>query len=686
MSNRNPNALIHESSIYLLQHAHNPVNWYPWGETALSLAKKEQKPILVSIGYSACHWCHVMERESFEDEVVAEYMNAHFINIKIDREERPDLDHIYMEAVQIFTKSGGWPLNVFLTPELKPFFGGTYFPPKNIHNRTSWIEVLTNIKSLWGNNRDAIEEQAERLNSHLINGNEFFNRIPLSDVSRNDGFTKKNVESIKNKILSKADTVNGGFGAPPKFPQFFSLEYLFIYGHFYQDQEAIQHALISLKQMLKGGIYDQLAGGISRYSTDEKWLVPHFEKMLYDNALLIGILSDAYQLTKDFFYKEYLEKTLSFCLKEMKSSSGGFFSGMDADSEGVEGKYYTWQKSTVDKILSPYESKIICNYFNILESGNWEHSNILHITTEIDQLALVHNVTTLELLETISAAKQKLHTEREKRIKPIVDEKVILGWNALLLNSMCKAYASLGITTIKEEALELYAFIINKFKAPNGGFYHDFNAGKAKNYAFLDDYAFFIQACLKLQEITGDEHFIEEARKVTEFVINNFSQKDGGLFYYTNVQQKDTPIRKVEIYDAAIPSGNSIMAENLLHLGTLLNQPDWTSRSIGNILIINKIVLNYPSSFGIWSKLILLQEIGLLEITLTGKRNKAALKEILAMFLPNKIIQSSDVEKPYPLLINKNYKEDLSIYICHQNKCLEPVRNIESFKRQIIFK
>jgi uncharacterized protein YyaL (SSP411 family) len=376
------NRLIKETSPYLLQHAHNPVDWYPWGEEALQKASMEDKPILVSIGYSACHWCHVMERESFEDEVTADIMNKYFVNIKIDREERPDLDHVYMDAVQTITGSGGWPLNVFLTPDAKPFYGGTYFPPVRAFNRMSWKETLYAIHESYRDKREEIESQAENLTRHIVNANSF--GISTQEAENTSHFfSRDDLEIIAKNLLQSADKEWGGFGQAPKFPQTFSIQYLLRHYHFTNDENALKQALLSLDKMMKGGIYDHLGGGFARYSTDAQWLAPHFEKMLYDNALLVGVLAEAYQLTGQEKYAETIKETLGFIQRELTSPKGGFYSALDADSEGVEGKYYVWSKDEINSLLGD-DADLFAEVYNISEKGNWEHTNILWLKEAIE--------------------------------------------------------------------------------------------------------------------------------------------------------------------------------------------------------------------------------------------------------------------------------------------------------------
>jgi len=476
------NRLIHESSPYLLQHAQNPVDWYPWGEEALERARKEDKPILVSIGYAACHWCHVMERESFEDAAIASIMNEHFINIKIDREERPDLDHIYMDAVQAISGSGGWPLNVFLTPEAKPFYGGTYFPPVQAHNRSSWREVLLGIHAAFTERRNEINAQAENLTEHLTHSNSFGLKIGKGpqDVK---AVKSESLQTIAQQLLENADRVWGGFGNAPKFPQTFSIQFLLRHYHFTEDQSALDQALLSLDKMIYGGIYDQIGGGFARYSTDKAWFAPHFEKMLYDNALLVAVMSEAYQLTQHELYAKAIRQTLAFIEREMLDASGGFYSALDADSEGVEGKFYTWTKAEINTLLGE-DAAIFCAYYNITEEGNWEHSNILWVKTGASSFAGEHGIDIQALQTLLEKSGRILMKARDQRIRPALDDKILLGWNALMNQAYSKAFAALGEESYRQRAIENMEFLESAMAQPDGSWLHGWKTGKPNSRLF----------------------------------------------------------------------------------------------------------------------------------------------------------------------------------------------------------
>ncbi|MEO5984360.1 MAG: thioredoxin domain-containing protein [Ferruginibacter sp.] len=673
------NRLIDETSPYLKQHAHNPVEWFPWGPEALQKSKELDLPILASIGYSACHWCHVMENESFENEVVATFMNEHFINIKIDREERPDLDHIYMEAVQAIAGSGGWPLNVFLTPDQKPFYGGTYFPPQKAYNRPSWLEVLLGISDKWQNNRADVIKQADHLFEHMsTSANQLFHFISAEDKME---FVSSDCDIMVENILVKADKVNGGFGSAPKFPQTFTIQYLIMYGHFSKNGVSGEQGFLSLKKMLNGGIYDHLAGGMSRYSTDNEWLAPHFEKMLYDNALLVNVLCDAYQVTHDHVFKKRIEKTLYFLGAEMKNSEGGYYAAFDADSEGVEGKFYVWDKQEIEQLLHE-DAPLYCDWYGITEQGNWERKNILAVQDNLESIVENHGITITEAEERINHANEVLLLTRKKRVHPAVDDKILLGWNALLITAYCKAFAALQTENYKSEAIELFDFIISRFKKPNGDFYHTYKNGIASHPAFLDDFAYLVQAGILLSEISTDPRFLREAKTITEYVLLHFSE-EGGMFYFTNKYQQDVLMRKKEIYDGAVPSGNSILAENLMYLGLVYNKPEWKERAENMIWSLKEVMLKYPSSFAIWATLYLKATTGFQEIVVTGKNLMEVVPDILALYIPHKILQASSVPADFPLLKNKAFGEDATFYICKQYVCSAPVKSLEEFKKSL---
>jgi len=694
--NKHTNALINETSPYLLQHAHNPVNWYPWGEEALNKARQEDKPILISIGYAACHWCHVMEKESFEDETTAQLMNEHFINIKIDREERPDLDHIYMDAVQAMTGSGGWPLNVFLTPGTKPFYGGTYFPPVRAFNRASWKEVLTGVVEAFKGKRDEIEAQANSLTDHLVQSNSFGLHFP---GEADTVFSMINAALITENCMKTADKEWGGFGRAPKFPQSFTIRYLLRYFYVKKNENAHQgmeeakqgldQALFSLDKMIDGGIYDQLGGGFARYSTDTEWLAPHFEKMLYDNALLVEVLSEAYQLTGRPRYAEVIRETMDFVKRELMNGQQAFYAALDADSEGVEGKFYVWQKGEVDQLLGR-DAAVFCSYYDITEKGNWHEpgpvpgesspKNILRVKTPWKEFATQHGLSDDELKQLLQKGKNILLAHRNKRPRPVLDDKIILGWNALMNTACCKAFAATEEEEYRQLAIANMEFLWSNLagNAP-GEFYHTWKNKQAKHPAFLDDYAFLADALLHLHEITGDVSWLMKATQVTEYAIQYFSEQDTGFFFYTREDQADIIVRKKEVYDGALPSGNAVMAANLYRLGILRDRQEWKERSDRMINALGQTIIRYPTSFGYWAARLLERTAGTVELAIVGKEPSKMHRDLLRVFIPHRVLMvSSGSDSPFPLLAGKHVSGPTEIFVCKDFACLQPVTSLEA--------
>lgn len=673
------NALIHESSPYLLQHAYNPVNWYPWGEAAFALAAKNDLPILVSIGYSACHWCHVMERESFEDEHTAAFMNAHFINIKIDREERPDLDHVYMDAVQALTGSGGWPLHVFLTPDRLPFYGGTYFPPKPLHNRPSWMDVLYSMSEYWKNKKAEVQEQARELLKHLQQSNTFsFNSRIKKDAPGHAFYQEQYCHTLADSILKNADWENGGFGRAPKFLQTFSLQYLLQFAALTGNETYNAHALQSLQQMLNGGIYDQLGAGIARYSTDNYWLVPHFEKMLYDNALLVLVLCDAYQITGELLYKQAIVATLDFIIGEWKSKDGGYYTALDADSEGHEGKYYVWQKEEVDALLGS-DAAMFCSYYNITVKGNWDGTNILHIKTPAATVAQQFHLTESEFLVKMEACRKLLLQHRAKRIAPALDNKILLSNNALLLKAFCNAYAALQQDIYLQEAIALCNFIQQNMTADNGTLLHTLKGRNNHLPAFLDGYTYYIDALIALQEVTGELRYLKLAQHYQQLQDDLFSDEDYCFYYFSNCHQDDVPVRKKELYDGVSPSGNAKACSNLFYLAGVFDCQPWRQRAQRMLENIFPAIEKYTGSFACWAAIYLQQCMGIHQIVIRGAQQQMVLPYLLKAFIPNKIFIWGNDRQAHeiPLLRDKPGGDKLTIYICKGEHCLAPIDSIQ---------
>jgi uncharacterized protein YyaL (SSP411 family) len=672
------NRLVAETSPYLLQHAHNPVDWYPWGEEALQRARAEDKPVLVSIGYSACHWCHVMERESFEDEETARFMNEHFVNIKIDREERPDLDHIYMDAVQAITGSGGWPLNVFLTPEGKPFYGGTYFPPRPVHNRSSWKEVLSALSSAYRDKKEEITTQAENLTRHLAESNS----SGIGSSGQAAIFTRDTLRGIFDNLMKSADQLEGGFGGAPKFPQTFSIRFLLHYYYFTKEEPALQQACLSLDKMIRGGIYDQLGGGFARYATDGEWLVPHFEKMLYDNALLIIILSEAYQLTGKELYREAIVQTMAFIGSELSSpvaeEKGAFYSALDADSEGIEGKYYVWDKAEIDAVLGK-ESPLFCAFYGVVDGGNWEGSTILNRSGGSARESELSPGERRKL----ELARLRLLEHRSERVRPALDDKILLGWNALMNIACSKAYAAVGKEEYRDLAIANMNFCWSRLRG-NGLylFYHGYKAGEAKYPAFLDDYSYMISALMHLQEITGDPEYLLRAKELMEYVLDHFSEEATGFFYFTHVLQQDLIIRKKEIYDGATPSGNATMAFNLAYMALLFDRPEWSDRAERMAASLQGVVGGYPGSFGVWATLYQAFTYLIPEVVITGRNLDAIRKEFLGQMIPYRVFQSANQKNTqFPLLADKPAGDTPLIFLCKNYTCQPPVNEVATLIR-----
>jgi len=664
------NKLINEQSPYLLQHAHNPVDWYPWGDEAFAKAKAEQKPVIVSIGYAACHWCHVMEHESFEDDAVAALMNERFVCIKVDREEHPDVDHMYMDAVQAIAGNGGWPLNVFVTPERAPFYGGTYYPPRPAFNRPSWTQLLHRMDEIWRLQQDEVAQQAEQMIQHLRQASE------KAFVKQGQAFDRDTCRKIADSLLKQADKEKGGFGNAPKFPGTMAISFLLEHYHFTGYEPALEHALLSLDAMIDGGIYDQLAGGFARYSTDREWLAPHFEKMLYDNALLISSLCDAYSITKNVRYKVIAEETIAFVENELKDKSGGYYCALDADSEGVEGKFYTWTWEEWMEVLGD-SNVIAAEYFGFVPQGNWEGTSILHISKKMDEIAAENGLSGEEVKRIIDEAKHKLLAQRAKKERPQTDDKCLLSWNALMNISLSKAGVALG----EEKYLKLAAghmdWMRDSFEA-NGGVLHTWKSGVAKIPAKLDDYAYLVQAMLQLASATGENKWVLKASALTDTVITDFSREDG-FFFYTPEQQSDIPVRKVDLYDGATPSANAFMAQNLWICGMCMEKSEWIERSKVMLRQMADTAVRYSYSFGYWALLMQRSTAGSKTIICAGKGADEGRKEMQANYLPASFLLTSKKEiSELPILEKKFFADKMYIFVCTEQACLSPVNSTES--------
>lgn len=679
------NRLQFETSPYLLQHAHNPVDWYAWKPEAFAKAADENKPILVSIGYSTCHWCHVMERESFENEEVAAYMNEHFVNIKVDREERPDVDQIYMEACQAISGSGGWPLNCFLTPDGRPFFAGTYYPPQPLHNRPSWMTLLQNIRQAFEKRRQAVEEQADQLTQMIQNSDEAFIKDQLVPEELEKGLLPSIAHEIYGQIEKRFDRKEGGFGGAPKFPGTMSLEFLLEYYYYTGKQDALTHVLLSLDKMIMGGIYDQLGGGFARYATDRAWLIPHFEKMLYDNALLVGLLAQSYQITGKKLYKTTIEETLAFVEREMTSKEGGFYSALDADSEGEEGKFYVWEYEEAVLTLEEEDSDFMA-FYDIKPEGNWEGKTILWRPVPMETFCQDRNISLETFQKKVERSKNKLFERRSTRIRPGLDDKILLSWNALQVTAYAKAYGALNQEEYKKIALKNLDFLLKAFLQKDGkSLYHTYKEGKAQYNAFLEDYAFLIEACLEVYAITFDAKWLNKANFYTAYVLEHFYDPKSKLFFFTSAQQDDLIVRRKDMYDSAQPSGNSTMVRNLRRLGILTGNQDYQQLSTEMLLRVREAVQKYPSSFSRWASALMSELYPFYELAVLGEEALSTAKGVNSLYMPNKVLMASvDGDESVPLLAGKGGLDDTNIFVCKDYACELPVKTIRQVKEMVV--
>lgn len=670
MNHTHTNSLIHENSPYLLQHAHNPVNWYPWGEEALAKAKKENKVILISIGYAACHWCHVMERESFENEEIAKIMNEFFVCIKIDREERPDIDQIYMDAVQMMTGSGGWPLNCFAMPNGKPFFGGTYFRPND------WVKVLQGIQNAWLNESDKVKSVANKL-ANGIRENEL-----ISVKAATSPFSLKDMQKAFGKWESEFDTKEGGNNRAPKFPLPNSLQFLLRYYYHTKDKKALDHVTLTLDKMAMGGIYDQVGGGFARYSVDAIWKVPHFEKMLYDNGQLISLYAEAYQLTKIPEYKQVIEQTLGFINRELSLPEGGFYSSLDADSEGVEGKFYVWEKQDVDQLLKE-DSNLFCEFYGITDRANWEEGNILMIVADNSKLAKRYNISEKELNEKLEKGRRILLKKRAERIRPGLDDKSLTSWNALMLKGFVDAYKALGEEKYLDRAIQNADFLRLHLWKGEAHLHRNYKNGNSKINAFLDDYSFTIEAFIALYQATFNEDYLHWANDLMEYVLVHYSDNESGMFFYTSDLDPALIARKMELLDNVIPSSNSSIAKSLFMLGTYLDKSRYVKRAEQMLLNVKSRLEKLVAYHSNWGQLYFWFANPPMEIVVVGEMAIEEKKKIEKLFLPNVLISGSKKESNLPLLQNRYVNGQTTFYLCKNKTCKLPVTNVEDLLKQL---
>ncbi|MDB5050628.1 MAG: protein containing a thioredoxin domain [Fibrobacteres bacterium] len=670
------NRLAHESSPYLLQHAHNPVDWYAWGDEALDRAKRENKLLLISIGYSACHWCHVMERESFESEETAAIMNELFVCIKVDREERPDVDQVYMNAVQLISGHGGWPLNCFALPDGRPVYGGTYYRPEQ------WREILRSLADLHAKEPEKVLRYAEQLTKG-VRQSEWVEAAPDSA-----SFTLAELEAIYKPWQAHFDRSEGGMNRAPKFPLPNNYQFMLRYWKASGDATALDQVRLTLDKMAFGGIYDQVGGGFARYSTDSLWKVPHFEKMLYDNGQLLELYAEAYQATGDPLYAQVVRETAGFVARELTSPEGAFYSALDADSEGEEGKYYVWSKEELESILGD-GFPLFRDAYNINSIGFWEEGNYIPLRKRRDaELAADHGMGEAELRSRLEAAKAMLLPIREKRIHPGLDDKTLISWNALMAKGYVAAYRALGDPAYLDAAVRNLGFLLAAGRRPDGGLFRTYKAGPGDQSdhgdrfdrrgrfsinGFLEDYAFMAEALAALYQATFQERWLSAARELIEYAIAHFRDPVSGLFYFTSDLDKPLVARKMEIMDNVTPASNSSMAKALFAVGTCFGEQSWLDMAAAMLNQVKEEMPAYASGYSNWGMLALNLAAPFHEVVITGPDAEARRREIAGHYLPNTLMAGSASPGSLPLLADRFAADRTAIYVCRDRTCKLPV-------------
>ena len=682
------NRLIHEKSPYLLQHAHNPVDWYPWGEEAFEMARKEDKPIFLSIGYSTCHWCHVMEKESFEDSQVAALMNKTFINIKVDREERPDIDGVYMTVCQMLTGSGGWPMTILMTPDKKPFFAGTYFPRESRYGRIGMLDLCPRVKEMWESRREELLESAEKIVVALS-----------ANIDPQPGQTTLNTAILKEtyqELSSRFDPRHGGFGHAPKFPTPHNLMFLLRYWKRSGDSRALEMVETTLQQMRRGGIFDQIGFGFHRYSTDPVWLVPHFEKMLYDQALLAMAYSEAYQATGNDLYKKTAQEVFTYVLRDMTAPQGGFYSAEDADSEGEEGKFYLWRQADLEKILGTADADFFCRVFNTEEDGNFQpevggagNENIPHLNKSEEQLSAILNLSPDQFRQRLEQVRQKLFEVREKRIHPHKDDKILTDWNGLMIAALAKSAQALNEPQYALAASRATEFIQQNLMTSDGNLLHRYRDGQAGITGNVDDYAFLIWGLIELYQATFEIRHLQSALRLQEKMINHFWDAEQGGFYFTSDRAEALIVRQKEIYDGAVPSGNSVAAWNLIRLSRITGNPDYESKAQAIGCLFSTRVSQSPSAYTLLMMAVDYYLGPSYEVVISGKPEAqdtgALLDALRRVFLPNQVtlLRPSDPESKELFRIapftqgQTPLNGQATAYVCINQACHLPVTNPE---------
>ncbi len=679
-----PNRLIDETSPYLLQHAENPVDWYPWGDDALNRAREEDRPILLSIGYSACHWCHVMERESFENEDIASLMNEHFVNIKVDREERPDLDAVYMEAVQMMTGSGGWPMTVFLTPEGRPYYGGTYFPPEDRMGMPGFPRLLAAASQAYHTNKGEIERVTRQLAEQMGR---------TGQMPR--GFTPLTTEVMHNaysQLATQFDHLNGGFGSAPKFPQPMTPEFLLRYYRHGFNVRALEMVELTLQKMAYGGMYDQVGGGFHRYSTDAYWLVPHFEKMLYDNALLARLYLHAWQVTGNVLYRRITEETLDYVIREMTDPSGGFYSAQDADSEGVEGKFFVWTPAELRSLLGD-DADLVMGYYGVTEGGNFEGANILNLSRPPADYATQRGVSDDALMDAVQRARSILLEAREQRVHPLLDDKVLTSWNGLMLRSFAEAGAALGRRDYLDAARRNAGFLLDNMRDADGRVLRTWRNGQAKLLGYLEDYSCLADGLVSLHEATLEPRWLQEAVAVADGMIALFWDDQAGGFYDTGSDHETLVVRPRDVFDNAQPCGGSVATDVLLRLAVVTGNDDYSAKGATPLRALQQLLGRAPAATGHWLGALDFYVALPKEIVIVGPAENpetaAMLAAVGARYLPNRVVVGmNDTATPpvpdSPLLEQRGMQDGRpTAYVCEHYVCQLPVTDAAALAGQL---
>ena len=696
-----PNRLAQETSPYLLQHKDNPVDWYPWGDEAFERARNEDRPVFLSIGYSACHWCHVMERESFENDKIAALMNERFVNIKVDREERPDVDSIYMSAVQAMTGSGGWPMSIFMTPDGKPYFTGTYFPPDDRGGMPAFPRVLAAAADAYRDRKEEVLSTTSKIVKQLEG--------QTVAQSSTEPMTRETKAQAFRALVSMFDGDNGGFGGAPKFPQAMALDFLLRYWHEQQDGNGAGQALnmveVTLTKMALGGIYDQVGGGFARYATDDIWLIPHFEKMLYDNALLVPVYVHAWQVTGNALYRRVVEETLRYVEREMLQPSGGFSSAQDADSEGVEGKFFVWEASDVDDLLGDELGRIARTYYGLTDQGNFEGHNILSVPEPEEEVLSDLGISAEELATSLATIREKLFAEREKRIRPGLDDKILTSWNALMLKAFAEAGAAFDEPAYVDIARRNAEFLLESL-VRDGRLLRTWKDGNAKLNGYLEDYGYLIDALLSLYEATFEQGWLASADQLAESMIDLFYVADEGIFYDTGSDHEQLLFRPREVSDNATPSGGSSAAMALLRLAVFTGNADYQRAALSSLRSVHDFLTRAPTGFANWLSALDFYLSTPKEIVIIGPSDDAATQALLRVargrYLPNRALAGASEPLPgdsrfiasgaatasgsltSPLLEGRELVDGKpTAYVCESYACQLPVTTPEALIGQL---